>query len=66
MGKADSPFTKGEEMNDVDRTDFMAAALPVTAIVDGEPVQLLRKMFSSGSVGWHGNSKCTVHGVRVQ
>lgn len=53
-------------MTDKDRKDFMTGALPVVCAFGEERVQLMPKQFSSGSVGWHGNCKSTVHGVRVQ
>jgi len=53
-------------MNDQERKDFLETSMPVIAVIGDEQVVLAQKQFSSGSVGWHGNSKITVHGCRVQ
>jgi len=53
-------------MNDQERKDFLETSMPVVALIGDEQVVLAQKQFASGSVGWHGNSKITVHGCRVQ
>jgi len=53
-------------MTDQERKDFLDTAMPVVAMIGEEQVVLAQKQFASGSVGWHGNSKISVHGCRVQ
>jgi len=53
-------------MNDQERKDFMETSMPVVCQLGDEHVVLQQKQFASGSVGWHGNSKISIHGCRVQ
>lgn len=52
-------------MTDKDRQDFLAA-LPVSFTCGDEAITLRPKQFASGSVGWHGQGKMTIHEVRCQ
>lgn len=53
-------------MGDDERLEFHKLAMPISCTIGDEVLSLRPKEFSSGSLGWHGNAKITLHGFRCQ
>jgi len=51
----------------ITRAQFLAKAKPVTININGTPIDLEVKNFSTGSIGWFTNNKVTmeVDGIRL-